>query len=633
MPLDVASDRRKLDSDEIQRCFNALRGTKDVVVDVETSGLDKHRCFVVGYVFTVGPRPDDTWYLPVRHADGGNIPGCRLPKSVHDFTLGKDDHPIEADIRGIFRDPNKHWVGHNIKYDMHLLSRHGIVIEGTVEDTRVNAALIDELQGSFDLDTCAARMKIEGKKLDIYPYISRYMLERHGKKVPEDRKAMEYFWITPGDGPAGDYAHQDGVSTYQLWQRQLEEISKQELGVVHGVEKRVTKSLFRMERRGVAVDEYRLRKVEQKIEGLLEDARKKLPKDFNVRSSPQIKALMEKNGQTDWPLTAPSVRFPNGQPSFTEKFLVTNEIGRAILRVRKYENLNNTFVEGSVKSNLFNGRVHCDFNQVKTDEYGTVSGRLSSSGPNMQQIPKRDKEISPLLRQIYRPMSPFRWWSADYSQQEYRVFAHFAKSRFVLKAYTENPKTDYHQLVADMLGVERDPAAKRINLGVIYGMGVQKLADSLGCDLATAQGYMNRMRAAMPEAKKFNQDAQIVAERRGYVKTKLGRRRRFPGGQFSSKAGNAVIQGTSADMTKLKMAEIDEFLIANNAQSGMILQIHDSLEFEFLEEERHLMDEAMRIMCSFGPSDVFQLDVPIVNDVAVGDSWGHATFSKYTDWV
>lgn len=615
--------------DEIQRMFNALRGTKTIVADTETSGLDKLRNFVCGYVFTVGPRPDETWYLPVRHKGGGNVPGCRTPEHATDFNplSPKDRHPLEAEIKAIADDQSKHWVGHNLKYDMWMLSRHGIYLSGTVEDTRVNASLINELQGKYGLEDCAEIMQICGKDLSIYKFISDYMAA-HGIKVADNHKAMEYFWWLPGDQQAARYAGRDGTTTYDLWQKQLLKIDEEELGRVHAVEKRVTKTLFRMEHRGTPVDGNKVELVEAKIAARLKEAKKSLPDSFNVRAPTQMKALMEKHGHTEWPLT------PTGKPSFPEKWLEGFAVGKDVIAVRKLENLVNTFINGHIKSNLWHGRVYPNFNQIKIDEFGTVSGRLSCNDPNLLQIPKRDKVIAPLLRQVFRPQGPFKWWSADYSQQEYRVFAHFAKAKAILDAYARDPRTDYHQLVADMLNVERDPAAKRINLGTIYNMGVAKLAEGLGVEISVAADYMRRMRAIMPEAKQFNKDAELVAKRRGYVKTKLGRRRRFPNGINAHKAGNGVIQGSSADATKLKMCEIDEYLVSENAKSGLIIQIYDSLEFEYLDEEIHHMEECMRIMQSFGPEDPIHFEVPMVADISIGESWGHATFGeKYKEWV
>lgn len=619
-----------ISSDEIERCFNAIRASNEIVIDVETSGLDKHRNFICGYVFTVGPAEDQTWYLPIRHQGGMNIPGARIPKDKHDWNPS-DVHPLEKRIAEILADPSKHWIGHNIKYDLWMLLRHGMKVAGSVEDTAVNAALIDENQRGFSLENCAKVMGVTPKATDIYPYIASYMAVK-GVKCPEGKDAMAHYWEMPADERTCAYARDDGISTWELRQKQLEEIFRSDekgdtLEQVYKVERRVTRTLFRIESRGVPVDVNRLELVKHKVNAKLTEAMEKLPKGLNVRSSPAVKKFLISQGITDgWPVTE------KGNASFPEEYLSTFDVGNDIVAVRKFRNLNSTFIEGSIMGHLWEGKVHCNLNQLKADEYGTVSGRLSSSNPNMQQIPKRDKILAPLLRQLFRDKNRL-WFSADYKQQEYKVFAFYARSQAVLEAYRKDPYTDYHQLVADMLGVERDPAAKRINLGTIYNMGAPKLALGLGVPLSVATDYMDRMRRMMPEAKKFNKTAEMVAKKRGYVKTILGRRRRFPNGEFAHKAGNAVIQGSSADITKLKMVEIDEFLESENSNTEMILQVHDSLEFLFDPAEQKIIDEAMRIMQNFSEDQMLYLDVPMTVDIGSGLSWGHATFPKYQEWV
>lgn len=625
----------------VEECLKRLEESDVVGIDVETSGLSWHDNFICGYVFTFGPTESDTYYLPVRHAGGGNIEGAKVPASSTGFYRSEHTHPIESRLKTILEGKRRTYYAHNAKFDMHMLASHDIWLKGEFEDTAVAAALINENQGKYDLDTCCKIAGVESKETEVYQYISDQMKAKHGVEIPANKRSMAYFWMMPATGKARDYAIADGTSMFQLREYQKKQIEEQELDRVWRLEKRVTRTLFRMERRGVPVDEEVLSKVEDKVHKMLDEARDAFPEGFNVRSPVQMEKLFLDKGFTrdDFVLTEKTKK-----PSFTEDWLENHggELGQHIITARKYSNLINTFINGAIKSNLEDGRVHANFNQTKSDEYGVVTGRLSCSSPNFQQIPKRHKVLSPTLRQVFREKG-LLWWSSDYSQQEYRVFAEYARSKFVLSAYDENPDTDYHQLVADLLGVERDPSAKRINLGVIYNMGAPSLARNLGVDVPTARIYLAKMRRMMPEASKFNKTAQKVAERRGYVKTILGRRRRFPHGEFAHKAGNAVIQGSSADITKQKMADCDEFLMGSafddlnignsDSKSMLILQIHDSLDFLFVEEERGKMEECMKIMKAFGPEDEISLKVPMSVDADIGISWGHATFPKYEDWV
>lgn len=627
-------------TDYVEECLRRLEEADVVGLDVETSGLDVHRCFIVGYVLTFGTEDADTYYLPVRHKGGGNIPGCRTPESEHDWSP-KDEHPLETRLRTIMRAKPRTWFAHKGKFDLHMLARHDLFIYGDIEDTSVSAALLDENQGKYTLDFCAQVMGVTPKVTAIYEHIAAFMA-LEGVKIPQpytQRNTMGHFWKLPAPGMATEYARGDGITMAQLRDIHLVKLAEEDLIQVWEIEKRVTRTLFRMEYRGVPVDTKVLAQVQKNIVVELEKAKKKLPEGFNVRSPAQVQKLYEGMGFTK----AQFQMTPAGNPSFVETWLENQPMGPEILAIRKLRNLDSTFIQGAILRHLHNGKVHPTFNQMKADEFGTVSGRLSASDPNFQQIPKRDKVLAPLLRQIFRLDPNFGWWSSDYSQQEYRVFADYAGAKMVLEAYERDPSTDYHQLVADMLSVERDPAAKRINLGTIYNMGAPTLAGNLGCTVSEAKGYLNRMRRMMPEAQQFNKTAQKVAQQKGFVRTLLKRRRRFPGGLHAHKAGNGVIQGSSADITKLKMAETDELLMGNAMEfdprrskhkSQLILQVHDSLDFLYVEEERPVMEECMRIMEAFGPDDVIPLQVPMKVDVSTGVSWGHATFGdKYKNWV
>lgn len=618
-------------SDDIERCFNALRQAKQVVFDVETSGLDWKTNFIVGYVFTVGPRPEETWYLPIRHRAGGNIPGARTPTHDRDFDPTTDLHSIEARIaEEVATRSDLHLIGHALKFDLNFSSRHNIHWQALPECTKVNAALLDENQGSYSLENCLKAMEVEEKKDEsVYQFIADFINRTEGLSIQATREqTMGSFWKVPGQGPAAEYARMDGISTWALHARQQVELDAQELRTVWGVERRVTRTLHRMEQRGVLVDPVKVDSIERRIGAWLTEAKQKVPEGMNVRSAPAILKYMERIGRTNWPTTG------KGNPSFTKDWLSIFPEGKAIITVREMENIVNTFINGHIRRNLHrDNRIHANFNQMVEDEYGTVSGRLSCNDPNLQQIPKRDKLLAPTLRQAFIAPPELVWLSNDYSQQEYRVFADYARAKLVLEAYARDPRTDYHQLVADILGVERDPPAKRINLGVIYNMGVKKLAAQLGVPLIVAQGYINKMRRLMPEARQFNRVCEDVAKSRGYVKTLLGRRRRFPNSDLAHKAGNGVIQGSSADITKLKMAEVDEYLISEKCRSEVILQIHDDISLYADPAERRHLDEVARIMTSFGPNDLIQLTVPMAVDSHHGPSWGHATFPKFMDWV
>lgn len=573
-----------------------------VVFDVETTGVDWKKDRIVGIVVTLGPSEKQSWYIPIRHEGGNNLP----------------EDQVLAWLRDWARRPELLIVGHNLKFDLHMAANEGVYFAGRLECTMVNAALIDENAGTYKLEECAKRAKVPQKRADeMYNHLASIF------GGDPDRKQMVNFHRLAGDDfIAQSYAIGDGVATWCLHEEQQKEIEAQELGLVHGVECRVIRTLFRMERRGVKIDEEKAARFKQFMEEELEQAKRELPPDFNVRSNSQVMSYVMSSGASGWPLTAKQ------NPSFPEAYLETIPVGAKIIKVRKYSNLLNSFVVPLLEEHIHKGRVHTNFNQTKQDDYGVVTGRLSSNAPNEQQVPKRNKVLGRPFRALH-VSDPGLFWSAnDYSQQEFRVFADYSGSPTLLAGYSANPPIDIHSSVAEMLGVERDPTAKRMNLGMLYGMGVKKLGVSLGIAEEDAAHLRNMYHAKFPEVKDYLKKAEYWARQRGWVRTKLKRRRRFPDPTYAHKAGNAVIQGTSADITKLKMVEIDELFAANGDICHLLLQVHDELDWQFPDtpEGRKLDAMARVIMTSFGPDDLIQMKVPMAVDAKIGANWGDATY-------
>lgn len=599
----------------------AIGDTDTIVYDVETDGLDWKRSRVVGYVLTWGSLPEQTKYFPVGHETGENYNREEVEGWIKSNII---DNP---QIRMI--------VGHNLKFDTHLSFNHGInLTKKRLCCTQVNAALLDENQGAFGLDDCARFAGLTNRKKgdELYAEIAR----RFGGEP--SRRQMAHFWRMPADHPLTvEYAEADGSVTWELWHYQLEQLKAQSLIPVWDLECRVLRTLFRMERRGVRIDTRQLAEIQRKLEGFISSVEKELPPKFNPRSGTQMRELCEKAGHTDWPMTNPSTKFPNGQPSFTEDWLKTFPEGKKVVLLRKYTNLINSFLRPLRETHMWQGRVHCNYNQTKLDEYGVVSGRLSCNDPNLQQVPKRDKELAPLFRSIFVPDEGMLWSANDYKQQEFVVFSFYTRSESLMAGYRQDPPVDIHTTVSQMLGVERDPTAKRMNLGMVYGMGVAKLAENLGVPIETARVWMADYHQRFPEAKKFMKRAELECRRRivpplmyGYVRTMMGRRRRLDY-NTAHKAGNQTIQGTSADITKLKMVQIDEYFESQGDVCGLLVQVHDDICWQFpdTEEGRRQNLEAQRIMQDFqSPDQPMKIDVPLRIDHTEGRSWAEATFHK-----
>ena len=589
------------------RSFNPpnLADARAVVYDTETTGVDWKRDRVVGHVLALdGQRAE---YYPVRHEGGGNY----------------DPDQVESFLRDAFKRPDLRIIGHAVKFDVHSAKNHDIEIRGPLECTMVNETLIDENMYRYNLDETAPRYGVK-KDNTIYEYLAA----RFGGE-PERKVQIGNFWKLSGDDPrAEQYATDDGRATYTVWEKQQPLLDAQNLRAVHDVECRTIRTLYRMERRGVRIDEERLDRVRHILNEKLRIAYTKLPRgeEFNVRAPSQLIEAFTAAGITNWPHTAPSPSRPNGSPSFTEEWLRTTELGMAVVAVRKITNLMNSFLDPLVKEHIWRGRVHTNFHQLRNDDYGTITGRLSSSGPNMQQVPKRDRDLAPLFRSIFLPEIGHLWWAEDWAQCEFRIFADYTGARVLVDGYNAVPPIDIHTIVAQMLTVERDPTAKRLNLGMLYGMGVKKLGNKLSCEEDRARQLRGQWDRAIPEARGFLREAEWWARKRGWVRTKLHRRARLPF-VFAHKAGSRIIQGTNADMVKLKAAEIDEMFAREGDDVGaLLLSVHDELCLSVAEDRPDLAKQANAMMQNFGPDQPISFSVPMAVDQHSGRTWAEAAF-------
>jgi DNA polymerase-1 len=628
--------------DLVEQCLQEISNSKVNFVDVETSGLKAKNNHIVGYVLKAVEAPR-SFYIPVRHAGGGNFPGCSVPVTAEGWR--GDLHPVEMRLAKIAKaDPTRRWVGHNLIFDLEFCDKFGISFEGDLEDTQINAALIDTNMRSFALEAVARYMEVTAKKGDdLYAYIGTMM------DCPPDRKSMEHFWRTNAAEPVvWEYAAGDDITTEEVWAEQQKVLDEEELRRVWGVECRLIRTLLRMKLRGVRIDEDALQRVHNGFIGRANELRATFPSGFNSSAPTQLKELLKHRIDDNWPrgeitptilkrsikLGIPAI----GALKFDEATLKRVPEGRAILEQRKIEHAASTFTGPMIERHLVNGRVYCSFNQMRRDDFGTITGRLSSSDPNLQQVPKRDKMIGPAYRTIFLPEEGHYWDTNDYKSQEYVVFTDYTRIPMLVDGYNQEPPIDIHQNVANVLieagftWVRRDPEAKRINLGVLYGMGVDKLAASLDCKAVEARAIMDTINRMLPAIKGtptnpgFMRKAEKRAKRRGYVHTYLGRRQRFPDSNFAHKAGNAIIQGSSADITKLKMVEVDDFFHSEGDEAYLMLQVHDSMDWSVPVGKERLADEARRIMTSFGENDLITMGVPMRVDSGKGPNWSIATY-------
>lgn len=607
--------------DRVTEAMNRLAASNLVGYDAETSGLDWKRCHTVGHVLTFGPAPQDSYYLPFRHAGGGNIEGVSVP----DTTTGWDGtiHPIEAEIIARLSAQDITVFYHNGAFDMKFKHRLGFKARGKFDDTMLNAALLNEYQKSFSLDFCCGVAGVQAKLAQpMYDHLANLF----GGAATKSQ--MANFWRTAGDDPVVvEYAEGDGTSTWQLREWQIPQIEHEGLFTVASVERRVMPVLHRMSVKGIRVDLNRLDQVTEQLKGMLKKAESSLPSGFNVRSSTQIRALMEENEHTDWPKTA------LGNPSFDEKWLKTTEVGRSIVVVRKYSHMLNTFIGPLYERHIHGGRVHCDFNQLRSDEYGTITGRLSSSNPNMQQIPKRNKELGPMFRSVFIPDYGKIWGAVDYSQCEPRLLAYYARCKVLMRGYLSTPHIDAHSAVANAAAIDRE-SGKRLNQALLTGAGIAKIKSMLEKPDAEAQAIVNAYFGSMPEIRTIQKRAAGRMKQRGYVLSLLGRKARLePGKDYT--ALNRLLQCGNADIIKVKMAEIGEYLESEGDSHGvdMLNNVHDAIDYQFPEESRPIYRNCLDIMSNFGAEDAIPLDIPMGIEIQEGPSWGYATYEAEDEYM
>jgi DNA polymerase I-like protein with 3'-5' exonuclease and polymerase domains len=552
-------------------------------------------------------------------------------------------------------------INHNMKFDSHFLINEGVEIPfDNIECTSVRAALINEHEPSFKLGMLGEKYVGMGK-VDIYAELAALF---GGAATPAVQ--MKNLHRAPAS-LAGKYAIADPEIAIKLWLWQEEEIKRQELGRVWDLERRLTPILVQMERNGVRVDEDRAHRSMDDIDVILSKAQQQLNKlaggAVNANSPLQLRNLFkvtkaEADNTRGWKWVTDngfelSVT-DGGEASLAkESLLIMTGLGdkraEAIMTLRRMGKAR-SFLKDHIIGHAVGGRVYPNYNQTRGDnELGTGTGRFSIDDPALQQIPARDADVAAIVRACFLPEEGEEWACADWEQFEFRWFAHYTKDPKIMKAYHDDPNTDYHKVVSDITGIPRNPAyagqanAKQINLGLVFGMGEGELAYHMGLEYTTttdkndrewkragpqALDVFSKYHTAIPGVKKLLQQASSIAKSRGFVKTVMDRHIRFPGGRATYKAGGLVFQGTSADCMKQKMIEI--WPIAKKEGFSMLLSVHDELDFSFPKKQTKRLGSMMKKQLEVfdGVECPIHCRVPILSSVQGGVDWFDASKKK-----
>jgi DNA polymerase I-like protein with 3'-5' exonuclease and polymerase domains len=439
-----------------------LRGYKEIAIDLETndphlttlgSGNVTGRGHVAGVAVAV-----EGWagYFPIHHESGGNL----------------DKNLVYSWLKDIVNQPDTTFIFHNAMYDVCWLRSEGIIVKGKIVDTMIAASLIDENRMSYALNTLAKFYVGIGKDENVLQAAAK----EYGLDPKKDMWRLPALFV-------GQYAERDAEATLKLWKRLETELYKEELWDVFNLETKLFPCLVDMRFKGVRVDLEHAAKIKKNLmqrEGKIISKIKDLTGiHVEIHAARSIAKAFDK-------LKLPYDRTEkSNEPSFTKNFLQNHphELARCIADAREINKAHTTFID-SITKHAVDGRIHADINQIRSDAGGTVTGRFSMSNPNLQQIPARHPELGPMIRSIFIPEENTKWGSFDYSQQEPRILVHYAKLQNlegvdeIVGAYNQGD-ADFHQVVADMAGIERKQA-KTINLGLMYGMGKNKLMAELG---------------------------------------------------------------------------------------------------------------------------------------------------------
>jgi DNA polymerase-1 len=593
-----------------------VKDAKRVVVDVETSGLVWHKNHIIGWVLTVGPGPDDTFYIPVRHAGGGNLPdpACGLPMTADGW-----DGRIHAGERAILEVLiDKVLVFHHGAFDLKFMHRIGYDSrKNKVEDTMVAAYITDELRFSLSLDACCKDEKVQAKLgSDLYKHIASVT------GCAADKSAMGHLWRTSAEEQAvWEYGDGDGTSTYQLYEVLSKQINEPyyenatrsfDLKTVANVEYGLIPVLHRMSMRGVKVDEERLSGLIGEINREFEQAQEATG-GINVRAPTQVKEYFIKAGVTDWPHTE------KGAPSFAGDWLETTEAGRNIIKVRKFRTLLDSFLL-PMKDYMVNGRVHADFHQTRDEEFGTRTGRLSITNPNLGAMPgKRQGELGKRFRSVFIPDKGKEFTEGDFAACEIRICAHYCKAPTWVKGFYNG--LDPHTAVANDVGIDRKNA-KTINLALMTGSGKSAIAKKLGLSESEGSALVDRYFRGLPELKKFQNDAKNVFSSRGFITTLLGRRLHLADRTKGYTALNRLTQGGNADVCKAAMIAMDKVEGAD-----LLLTVYDSALVQHDIGDDGAKKRSMEAMVDMKAMGV-PIEVPMEVECGTGSNWGEATFAK-----
>jgi DNA polymerase-1 len=594
------TDYRTVDTPEaLDKFVEELAAQPKFCLDTETTDTNPCRARLVGLSFAW--KPELAYYIPVR----GPM-----------FDQKLDEHLVLEKLRPILEDPSRTIVGQNIKYDWIILAQAGVTLGGRMVDSMILSYLLESGERNHSLDEISQRL-LDHKMIPISNLIGK---GKNQKKMDEVEVAL-----------VAEYAAEDADATWRITEKLEPIVRDQDLWTLYdNVERPLVEVLARMEKAGVVVDVPRLKQLSDEFAKRLAEIEKEIylhaGGEFNIASAQQLREILY--DRLKLPILG---KTPGGEPStaaeILEELAPMHPLPRMLMEHRQLSKLKNTYLDALPTVIGSDSRVHASFNQTVA-----ATGRLSSSEPNLQNIPVRSEQGRQIRQAFIAPGPDWVLLTADYSQIELRMLAHFCQDANLLEAFRTG--RDIHNVVAaQIFGVEESNVtdeqrrqAKTVNFGVIYGLSAYGLASRLNITQSEASIFIEAYFANYPGIDTWMTTVLEEAKSTGRVNTILGRRRPIQGIKSTTgrqrnlaerTAINTVIQGSAADLIKMAMIRIDQELQALKLQSRLILQIHDELVFEVPKSELAQVRELVRRLMN----SALDLNVPVEVDVAAGPNW------------
>ncbi|GIW21601.1 MAG: DNA polymerase I [Candidatus Sericytochromatia bacterium] len=596
-------------TDELKELSNLIKKLKYFSIDIETTSLDFLTNHLVGIAISLDTNNKEkicnnfqSFYIPISHIN-------------YDFNINIDD--FKKEFKEIIENPNILKIGHNIKFEINVFSKYGIDLKGIKDDTYIADYLIDP-NNSHALKEMA------------FHYLN-YKMTRIEELIGKGKNALTMDYIDVEE--VSRYACADSSITLELsfyLRKKLEEMNMIEL--YQNIEIPLIKVLSKMESEGIKIDKEHLSNLSSSLDLMLKDIESKIyqiaGKEFNINSPKQLSSILfEELKISTKGLKRGKSQAYSTDANILEKLRNEHDIVKYILDYRQISKLKSTYIDSLLEITDKNSRIHTSFNQAITS-----TGRLSSSNPNLQNIPIKTK-LGKEIRKAFIADNNKLILSADYSQIELRLLAHYSSDPIFIDAF--NNDLDIHSKTAmeifnikniEDITEEQRRIAKTVNFGIIYGQSAYGLSETLNISVSEASDIIKKFNETYKYVSMYVENIIKFAQEKGYVTTLLNRRRYIPelnSSNYSVRefgkrmAINTPLQGTAADLIKLAMVKIDKYLEESNKSSKMLLQVHDELVFEVYKDEL----EELKVNVKNIMENIYTLNVPLKVSISIGKNW------------